>query len=327
MNSERSDAFSRPPGLIASFTAGFNSVANHIALITLPALFDLFLWLGPRLNVLEVFRPFLAAMPRLYGGMMDAETLAQAQEFWNSFLTRINLFALLRTFPMGVSSLLASEMPLESPLGTPIVWSLTSFWTMLVAILLLIPIGWFLGGLYFSNVARIALSLPNPPGKRAIGHSILLSFFWLAVLSFGFFASLTLAGIFGWVNPALGQLVFYTLLFLSLWTLVPIYFSIHGIFAFQMNAIQSVLSSLRLTRFTFPFTSLFLTISLLLSLGLRFLWLTPPADSWWLLVGILSNDYISTALLAASFIYYRDMSLWLEKALKQIQAQRTTLPS
>lgn len=321
MNSERQDILSRPPGLIGALTAGFNSVANRILLITLPVLFDLFLWFGPRLNVLAVFQPFLEAMPRLYQGMMSAEVIAQAQEFWYALLTRLNLFALMRTFPLGIASLLAGEMPLESPLGAPPVWSIHSFLLMVGVIFLLIPAGWLLGGLYFAQVAQAALTLPKWPGVGAILQAVLLAAFWTVMLFFGLFASLTVAGIFGLRSPALGQIILYLVLFFTLWTLVPIYFSFHGIFAFGMNAVQSVLNSLRLTRYTFPFTSFFLTMSLLISVGLRFLWLTPPANSWWRLVGILANDFISTALLAASFIYYRDVSLWLDKVLKRFSTQ------
>lgn len=327
MNSERQDILSRPPGLMGALTAGFNAVANSILVIALPVLFDLFLWFGPRLNVLAVFRPFLEAMPRLYRGMMSTEVIAQSQEFWYTLLTRLNLFALMRTFPLGVSSLLAGEMPLESPLGAPAVWSIDSFLLMVGVIFLLMLAGWLLGGLYFSHVAHTALTLPKWPGVHAVFQAMLLAAFWNVVLSVGLFASLTLVSIFGLRSPALGQVVLYLLLFFTLWTFVPIYFSLHGIFAFGMNAVQSVLNSLRLTRYTFPFTSFFLTVSLIISVGLRFLWLTPPAASWWRLVGILANDFIATALLAASFIYYRDVSLWLDKALKRFSTQTNSTSS
>jgi hypothetical protein len=45
--------------------------------------------------------------------------------------------------------------------------------------------------------------------------------------------------------------------------------------------------------------------------GLNILWSVPPDDSWMLLVGIAGHAFVTTALLAASFIYYRDMNAWL----------------
>jgi hypothetical protein len=37
-------------------------------------------------------------------------------------------------------------------------------------------------------------------------------------------------------------------------------------------------------------------------------------------VGILGHAFISTALLAASFIYYRDMTAWLQSVFERIKA-------
>jgi hypothetical protein len=41
-------------------------------------------------------------------------------------------------------------------------------------------------------------------------------------------------------------------------------------------------------------------------MGQSLLWRTPPDTSWMTLVGIFGNAFINTALLAASFIYYRN---------------------
>jgi len=38
-----------------------------------------------------------------------------------------------------------------------------------------------------------------------------------------------------------------------------------------------------------------------------------------LLVGIVGHAFISTTLLAASFVYYRDMSNWLQNVYERFQ--------
>jgi hypothetical protein len=38
-----------------------------------------------------------------------------------------------------------------------------------------------------------------------------------------------------------------------------------------------------------------------------------------MLVGILGHAFISTTLLAASFVYYRDMSNWLQNVYERFQ--------
>jgi hypothetical protein len=52
---------------------------------------------------------------------------------------------------------------------------------------------------------------------------------------------------------------------------------------------------------------------------MNFLWNTPSDNSWWMLVGIAGHAFVSTALLAASFIYYRDINAWLSAVLEQLQ--------
>jgi len=74
-------------------------------------------------------------------------------------------------------------------------------------------------------------------------------------------------------------------------------------------------------RFTLPNTGLFLLAFVLINQGLNFLWSTPPSNSWLLLVGIAGHAFISTALLAASFIYYRDINAWLTVVLERLQQQ------
>jgi hypothetical protein len=62
----------------------------------------------------------------------------------------------------------------------------------------------------------------------------------------------------------------------------------------------------------------------LLGIGLNFVWSVPAEDSWLALVGILGHAFVSTALLASSFVYYHDMTLWLQTVLDRL---RTRLPA
>jgi hypothetical protein len=64
----------------------------------------------------------------------------------------------------------------------------------------------------------------------------------------------------------------------------------------------------------------------LLARGLSFLWSVPKNDSWMTLVGISGHAFITTSLLAASFVYYRDMNVWIQSALEQMQ-QKQSVPT
>jgi hypothetical protein len=316
--------FPSPPGLIATFAAGFNSVASSITVIALPVLLDLFLWFGPRLSLRDYLQPLIDALPRLYTNLAPAETLELAQQFWTDFFTRFNLFAALRTFPVGTPSLLFLEMPPQTPLGDPVTLQAGSFGVILGLAFLLVLAGWLIGAAYFHWVSKVALNQPARPVWKSVTQTLWVSLVWTTVLFVAGLPALMLLGLSTVISPALGQVILFLTGLATLWLLIPFYFSAHGIFTFQMDALNAILNSLRMVRFTFPTTSFFLFLTVLLSFGLRFLWKTPPPDSWWMLVGIVGHAFISTALLAASFIYYRDVNDWLKVVFERLNTQTTS---
>lgn len=316
-----------PPGLIASLAAGFEAVASHITVITLPILLDLFLWLGPRLRLKELFRPFIESIPLMpVPPVPDLPELSAVQQMWIDFFDRFNLFMLLRTYPVGTSSLLSLEMPSVSPLGVPAALDAGPFLPALGWSLLLILTGLLLGGIYFHAVSGAALKRQTAkglkPALRSSGQVILLSLVWWGLLVAVGFPLLGVVTMLGMFNPGLAQIALVILAVVCTWLALPVFFSPHGIYTYQQNAFLAILSSLRMVRFTLPASGLFAILMLLISQGLRFLWSTPPADSWWLLVGIGGHAFISTALLAASFIYYRDVNTWLNVVFERLKQQQ-----
>ncbi|MFT3892351.1 MAG: hypothetical protein QM730_12015 [Anaerolineales bacterium] len=95
----------------------------------------------------------------------------------------------------------------------------------------------------------------------------------------------------------------------------------------KQNAFHSILSSVKMARFTLPMSSMFVFAVFILSTGLNYLWSVPSSDSWMLLVGIAGHAFITTALLSASFVYYYDMNAWLQLVFSQLQQQKKGLPT
>jgi hypothetical protein len=314
-----------PPGLIASLAAGFDSVANSITVIALPVLFDLFLWFGPHLRLQEFLQPTIDALPRLYSGMSSSTNLQLVQQLWSDFITRFNLFTGLRTFPVGISSLMTVELPMVTPLGKPFTFDTSSLLTLLGWGLLVLLLGWLTGALYFHWVSKVALKFEGRPLGKSISQTLVLSIIWLTVLFVAILPVMMLISVVSLISAGLGQFVLILVGLLALWLLIPVYFSAHGIFTFQLNAVSAILNSLRMVRYTLPATGLFLLMLFLISQGLRFLWTTPSADSWWTLVGILGHAFVSTALLAASFIYYRNVNEWLKVVFEKLRIQKNTV--
>jgi hypothetical protein len=74
-----------------------------------------------------------------------------------------------------------------------------------------------------------------------------------------------------------------------------------------------------------PTSGIFVLSSFLLHRGLNYLWSVPPSASWMMLFGIFGHAFISTTLLAASFVYYRDVNTWLQTVFERVR-QKQTVP-
>ncbi len=155
-------------------------------------------------------------------------------------------------------------------------------------------------------------------------QATLLAILWTIILFMIGTPLLLVFSIFMLINASLAQITLLLLAFFAMWIVVPVFFSAHGIFTQKENFFRSVLSSFNLSRFTLPSSSLFVISIVILSQGFNALWLTPSTSSWMMLVGILGHAFITTSLLAASFIYYRDMSIWLETLLEILDTKATS---
>ena len=321
-----------PPGVVGSLKAGFDAIASNLSVILLPLALDLFLWLGPRLRVDGLFRSFFDEMLRTassYGGFQAAD-LKAFQESSSMFLEQLqnyNLLSVLRTFPVGIFSLMSGAMPVQTPMGAPSAVYVGSVFTLLGWTVLLTLIGWVLGGLFFRWVSLVVTD-SSQTQKNRLGPAVLQTVF----LSIMFFAAAMMVGIpllllfsvMTAINPLIAQGLLLLLGLLSMWLVVPVFFTPHGIFLRQQNVFSSIHASLKMARFTLPTSSLFVVSVILLAFGLNYLWSIPSPDSWIALVGIAGHAFITTALLAASFIYYRDMQVWLQTVLEKLKANSST---
>jgi len=311
-----------PPGIINSIKSGFDLIANNIVAILPPFLLNLFLWLGPRLRMDALFDLIKADVITIWkSGGIPAADIQRAIGLYEAVIPNINLFWTFRTFPIGISCLFLPQENLPTPLGNAAVWQVGAAglpgWIFLLTLL-----GWVGGGLYFRSIALLAQSDKSAPPLgvfRAIVQTILVSFSWgLLSLFIGAPIFMILAIILQ-LNSFLANLLMLIFSLMSMWAIVPLFFWSHGIFLKRQNAFASILSSFQMARLTLPMSSLFVLTIFLLSFGLNFLWSIPPEDSWMTLVGILGHSFVATALLASSFVYYRDTSAWLPVIIEKIK--------
>ncbi|GMV34169.1 MAG: hypothetical protein DYG85_14955 [Chloroflexi bacterium CFX1] len=311
-----------PPGIIHSIKAGFDAIASRISAILLPLILNLLLWLGPRLRMDEMFKEMEGDLVRFWNAMqIPAEEIQNMLAIYEGMLQSVNLFGLIRTLPVGISSLFAANQSAAlTPLGDPGVWQVNA-WNFPLWLAFLALVGWVGGALYFRNVAWAALAekAASIRAVRAVAQTVLISILCnIILMAIGMPVFLILV-VAAQINITLANLAMLFITLASVWVIVPIFFWAHGVFLNRENALTSMLSSLQLTRFTLPTSSLFVLTVFLLSYGLGFLWRIPASDSWLTLLGIFGHSFVTTGLLAASFIYYHEMTAWVRAALEKLR--------
>jgi len=312
----------RPPGLVATLAKGFDAIATHITIILLPVLLDLFLWLGPKLRLQTLLEPLMkqmttAALP-VSASLPDPVTM---QQMWSDFLTGFNLLSIVRTFPLGVVSLMSASLPASTPLGQAATLEVSSYTSLIGSWMGLVLFGWFLGCVFYSWIAGITAA---PEEKRSFTRnfmqSIVMSLTWFGMALVAGTPLLLVLSILLALSPAIAQVAMFMVLLFGVWMLMPVFFSPHGIYIYGQNAFAAIMQSLKLIRFTLPSSGTFLLVCLLINEGLGYLWAVPPQDSWLTLIAIIGHGFVSTALVASTFIYYREVNIWLKIVMEKLQA-------
>ena len=334
MNLIKGDEISPPPGIVSTIKSGFDITSKQIGTILFPLLLDIFLWLGPHLSISNLLRSVQAQFKMLASeGLIRTTDIEIYQEILTELIAQNpNIFSLLRTFPIGISSIMRQVPASASPLEKITSYQIESDWEFLLWVGMLTLAGWILGSIYFAYVARatvINLTVEDDGqdfrwlSKTVLQASTLSVILIIALIAFGLPLFLFFA-VFMQISATLAQIVFLLLAFFAMWLIVPIFFSAHGIFIKEENLFRSILSSLHLSRFTLPTSSFFIISIIVLAQGFNILWLTPSSSTWMMLVGISGHAFITTALLSASFVYYYDMTVWLETVLKKLDSQKTS---
>lgn len=310
-----------PPNVLKSIRTGFDAITKHLVLLLFPLGLDLFLWFGPHVQIRTLIEGLIIEMNNV-SQMFPADfarVMEEGEAIWAVAAERINLLIALRSLPVGIFSLLASILPIENPVGTPIFFDVTNPGGAFLVTLLIFVSGLFLGGLYFSAVRQAAIFdevkwrplLKDWP--RVSLQSLILSIIWVvffvAVLIVGSCAATGMT----FFSVTLGQVAIILFGVVSFWLLFPLFFSPHGIYSQGEKAWQSLISSIRLTNLTFMRTSLFIMLAILVNQGLNMVWQVAPEDSWLMVISILGHAFVTTGMLAASFVYYQDITRWVEE--------------
>jgi len=332
-----------PVGVIKSLTTGFETTASHIGLALFPLLLDLFLWFGPHLSIFplaEGLIKFISEQPapdeanaQLLQLMVERLKVEAAQ----------NIFNRLSTTPLGIPVLMGDEPLGGNPAGYPLVWPIDSGLGLLTLALGLSIVGLLLGTVYFVLIGALF-----DDGERltwgGIAKQVLVNWARLTTLSvivsvFGIGVGLILflclgvllVGLFvltqfipfsldvGLILVAVSEVIAGSLL---LWLILLLAFSMHGMVLKNRGVLGSMWDSVRLVQWNLlPVMSLF-TLIYLINAGLSYLFNLPAPDSWLRLAGIGGHAFVSTGLVAATFVFYKDRYRWWTEMRQWLMAQK-----
>jgi hypothetical protein len=315
-----------PPRLIPALVAGFDAITNHILLILFPFVLDMLIWFAPRLRMKSLIEAFLAQFAVLSARESPELTsmVEAGQEVWLQIAEGINLAVVLRAYPVGIPSLMSSISPIETPLDTPRLLEIPTLGYVILVVITLIVVGLLLGTFFYLLVAQassgegIKWQQAFLDWPRASLQVFLLALVWIGLLLVVSIPASCIISITTLAGFSFGQLSLLLYGGFLIWLFFPLLFSAHGIFVKGLSVWPSIRSSIRMTNTTLSTTILFVVSVFILTQGLDILWRIPPSDSWLMLLGIVGHAFVTTGLLSASFVYYRDADRWIMKMKKQL---------
>jgi hypothetical protein len=319
-----------PHGVIASLAGGFETVNARLELILLPLALDLFLWLGPRFSILPLVERLSNGLVAELSAGATAEQVAVLQMFsqrMREYGQSFNVFSILSTAPLGLPSLLAGRGATAAPTGQPPIWYIDSFPVYLLLWAAFVLVGLFLGALYFGGIAQQVRD-------RQLNPALLLRQVWgnwarltaLAVLAVVFLVIVgtpmfIISVIFWLFSPLLGSLAWILAFTLLLWALFYGGFALHAMLLARRGLWGALWDSVRMVQFNLPHVAGLFVLAVLINVGLSLVWNVPADDSWLLLLGAGGHALISTALVAATFVFYQDRYRWWLEMRENLQAR------
>jgi hypothetical protein len=314
------------PGVFATIAAGFDLTAKQLWLLLIPVALDVFYWLGPRLRFQNLIEQMIALLPP------EADVLNVGPQLLQ-VAPRTNLFTTLTVQLIGVPALIVGQVPEKTPISTQ-VWEIGSWLSWLGLFLAFSVIGLLFTTIFYTLIVY-AMSKQSPAGEilsagqwaKRIGTSWLrlmgLVLFFLLVVIIIYIPLVTVSTILFLINGTLGSIVLLTGPFILAWITIFMFLAPFGIVLNGRPILRSVFESIRLVQKNLPSVLLLLLTVLLTGTLLDWLLFAVENGTWLTLANIFGHAFVSTALIAAVFIYYRDRYTALFDPEAAITAQRS----
>lgn len=302
------------PSVMKALANGFKDMATHAYLILVPILLDLGLLLGPRLTIEKFLSPLIKMIQLPAGLSADlAETVQSSLKALSDVANKYSLTAWLRTIPFGTPSLMAGRISTENPLGPAQIIPINNFGTLVSLFVIFTFIGLFITSLYYTwNAITVYPKERDIRSNLMRKTSTLLLIPLIALLAI-LILILPIALILGIstaINPLLGSIVYFIALLVLINLLFPLLFTPHAIILENKNLLEAAKESIFIFKKSGVFASFFVVIVIFATYISDRLWQNPTDGSWMILVGIFGHAVVSTALILASFYFFKDAKVF-----------------
>jgi hypothetical protein len=316
-----------PIGVFQSLVAGFDRVAARPILILPPLVLDCFLWLGPHFRlpgfVLELGEK-LVPPPGSEEGIIEQITLLKG--LLTELFTRINLFGVVSSLPVGLPSLMAARMPKLTPWGQALGFQLQEFLILIPVVVGLVLLGQVIGAKFHLWIARQLapeeeVAKPWEAIKRILGVSV-VGYLGSMILIFGL---LQVASLLAILLPLLGLIVLFMGFTFLFWGFVYLIFTPHGIVRYRLGVLRAMIESFTLVRWNLMSTVGFFALSFGISWLTNQVWIMPEETTWYILLAVVGHAFVSTTLLAGSYAFYQNRRQWLfeRKLVQKAEARQS----
>ena len=311
------------PSVLKALASGFKDMATHAYLIVIPILLDLGLLLGPRLTIEKFLTP-LVKMIQLPANM-PADLATSVQDSVKALLEVAKAYSLtawLRTIPFGTPSLMAGRISIENPLGPARVIAVENLSSLILFFMIFTVIGLLITSFYYTWNA-ITVYPKNADIRasflRKTSKLLLIPFITLVLVLILLLPVALILGISTAINPFLGSIVYFIALLVLINLLFPLLFTPHIIILENKNLVEAAKESIFVFKKSGVFASFFVVMTIFATYISDRLWQNPPDSSWMILVGIFGHAVVSTALVLASFYFFKDAKVFAYEVTKLFQ--------
>jgi hypothetical protein len=315
----------RPIGVIEALAEGFETVAERLPLVLLPLLLDLMIWAGPRLSARPAVETFYQniIVPSMEQQSDEAQELfgLSSDEFGDLIAELPPQYLPVVNWPMGdvlfigVPTLVARQLVAPLPFNfRPPLWEMRSILGVL-SLSLLLPLGWSVLGVFYRGLVAQQVSegqvrlfdlLKRWPVYWLNLAGLMLAFTLLALaVMVPFFVVAAVLSMFG---PAVGSLAVTAGIFVIMWLGIFASFTTHSVLLNEKWALSALWDSMRVVQWNLSSTTMLWLLVVGMNMGLSFLfeWAGLTMDTWFVLLAIGVHAFVNTALIAATFVYFKD---------------------